>query len=723
MKLRIIDFYNQNKRGILITGAIFFAWLLIILSIFLFSFVYKIPFHFSPIESILIPFVITIFGSICIQYEVLKFIFTKNNLRNSTYNIFVGLHAFYGIYFCVTQNPAINGLLVLMIFIISYAFWGGSFGFKETLVVCLFFYFIFYLFLQILRIEFGNDEIIMSITFTVSSLVFSINNESAARFKKTLSIKTKELDYSLKETKDLLDPINTSVFTIGKNLEVIHPVSKSSNEIFGMNIIGKKVTSFLFPSIRSGTKNHRDLMSVFHLIFGENDIQYDGISGHLPKKVTIPCEFKKRGKTFKISYHPIFDQNDLLEKLMFTVEDITESEVYLKTVEEDQKNFKFMDEILETENKDNVAKDLEISLNKLFDLLEDFTSPLSDTYSLSYFQTKLENQFDQLHKKFEHQKEIKTMIFGHIANIEHFEFFKNIQDEINPQIEATNIICDSLDFFLKYATVFNRFFPVNLNLNRNFTKIIIEKVRDLDKVFQNLFEYIFLVREISQISDAQYKKAIQAAKLYPEFDRTIDLIYQRSRLLSFFCLGTGEDELSKTYDDLSYLVGQMPNRSNLSDYMIKRNLIDPYKIVLEKTRNIEKEIIKRDEIRKKEALSDFGYYQLLYKLLKRFEVEKRGETNPNLPPLPLISAESSKGLVSFVKTMEVVLKNYDSISKGNKLFKKDFNLSIERQINHIEVFIIRSLLNDLKKKNAFPPSRNNQNFIEYIKNLISNKNK
>ena len=53
----------------------------------------------------------------------------------------------------------------------------------------------------------------------------------------------------------------------------------------------------------------------------------------------------------------------------------------------------------------------------------------------------------------------------------------------------------------------------------------------------------------------------------------------------------------------------MPNRSKLSDYMIKKNLIDPYKIVLEKTRNIEKEIIKRDEIRKNERLSDFGYYQ------------------------------------------------------------------------------------------------------------------
>ena len=48
MKLKIIDFYNQNERGILITGAIFFAWLLIILSIFLFSFVYKMSPRSKP---------------------------------------------------------------------------------------------------------------------------------------------------------------------------------------------------------------------------------------------------------------------------------------------------------------------------------------------------------------------------------------------------------------------------------------------------------------------------------------------------------------------------------------------------------------------------------------------------------------------------------------------------------------------------------------------------
>ena len=61
---------------------------------------------------------------------------------------------------------------------------------------------------------------------------------------------------------------------------------------------------------------------------------------------------------------------------MCTVEDITDSEEYLKKAEEDQVNFNFMNEILDTEKKEELSKELEFSLSELFDLLEDFTSPL-----------------------------------------------------------------------------------------------------------------------------------------------------------------------------------------------------------------------------------------------------------------------------------------------------------------------------------------------------------
>ena len=109
----------------------------------------------------------------------------------------------------------------------------------------------------------------------------------------------------------------------------------------------------------------------------------------------------------------------------------------------------------------------------------------------------------------------------------------------------------------------------------------------MEKVFKNLFEYVFLVREIDKIDEEKLKKVVQVAKLYPEFERTIDLIQQRSRLLSFLLKGVGEEELSSTYQKLSSKVKIMPERSRLTEAIIENNLIEPYKEVLENTKDIE----------------------------------------------------------------------------------------------------------------------------------------
>ena len=41
------------------------------------------------------------------------------------------------------------------------------------------------------------------------------------------------------------------------------------------------------------------------------------------------------------------------------------------------------------------------------------------------------------------------------------------------------------------------------------------------------------MRELDKIDEKRLQKVVQVAKLYPEFERTIDLIQQRSRYLAF----------------------------------------------------------------------------------------------------------------------------------------------------------------------------------------------
>ena len=90
-----------------------------------------------------------------------------------------------------------------------------------------------------------------------------------------------------------------------------------------------------------------------------------------------------------------------------------------------------------------------------------------------------------------------------------------------------------------------------------------EKIKNLETQFNNLFEYVFLVRNVKSINQEKIGKVLHLAKLYPDFERSIDLIQQRSRLIFFLLKGIGEDKIAQYYGRLSNLVKLMPERKKL----------------------------------------------------------------------------------------------------------------------------------------------------------------
>ncbi|MDC0255967.1 hypothetical protein OAK75_13805, partial [Bacteriovoracales bacterium] len=403
----------------------------------------------------------------------------------------------------------------------------------------------------------------------INVLTLSMNNMS--KKVETLTTRLKDEVYSQsKEIKSLLDNMNKAIFAIGRNFKVLPPVSKFSETIFGEDIVGKKVSEFLFYNIRKGTKEYRDLRSVFSIIFGSDDLQYFGLEDNLPKRVTLPDENKKQGKTLKLSYSPFYDKDNCIEKIMCTVEDVTESEEYLRQAEEDQEQYKYISEIINIENKEELGKKMELIIRSLFQILEDFVSPLSDTYSLDHFHKILDKSICKIQNNLNGLSHLEWKIHNNYIELEKFD---QKDSQINPQVEAVSTTCDILETLLRCSTCINYFVPVNLNLNLSFTSIILEKIKDTEKIFKNLFEYVFLVREIDKIDEESLQSVVQVAKLYPDFERTIDLIQQRSRLLSFLLKGVDEEELSITYQKLSSKVKLMPERSRLTEVIIKSNLI------------------------------------------------------------------------------------------------------------------------------------------------------
>ena len=97
---------------------------------------------------------------------------------------------------------------------------------------------------------------------------------------------------------------------------------------------------------------------------------------------------------------------------------------------------------------------------------------------------------------------------------------------------------------------------------------------------------MFFWLDINKIDDEKMEKVLKVAILYPEFERTINLIHQRANLLKFLLRSLGDFDLAHDFETLSNLVQQMPGKRLLSKSIIKNNLIEPYSIVLPKLMNI-----------------------------------------------------------------------------------------------------------------------------------------
>ena len=76
------------------------------------------------------------------------------------------------------------------------------------------------------------------------------------------------------------------------------------------------------------------------------------------------------------------------------------------------------------------------------------------------------------------------------------------------------------------------------------------------------------------------RNAPKKAPLYTEFDKTINLILNRSRLISFCLKVLGKNKLSEKYMEFSNLLRQMPSKDRLTEAALINHLIEPYKNTL-----------------------------------------------------------------------------------------------------------------------------------------------
>ncbi len=177
--------------------------------------------------------------------------------------------------------------------------------------------------------------------------------------------RTNELFSSLNETKDILNNMRQAVFSVDESYKVIFPVSKYSAEIFGVDIVGKNVCAELF------NQEFREKMAfVFSISINMDIFQFDSMQDVIPKMTNLKMENGDE-KIVKIQLSPIIDDQEIVRRIMFIIEDITEEEKLKEAVRVSQEKAEYRIQVLQ-EIVSNTKSEFRVFIKEVFETLEEW---------------------------------------------------------------------------------------------------------------------------------------------------------------------------------------------------------------------------------------------------------------------------------------------------------------------------------------------------------------
>ena len=185
------------------------------------------------------------------------------------------------------------------------------------------------------------------------------------RTKEVVEAKDKA-EESEKNISGLLHNMKQSVFSVNHKGLITPPVSEYSYEIFGENLGGQSVFKTVLKDFDEKSEISSKLKFVLGMSIGRDLFQYEVIEDSLPTKLSIFDKDKKE-KQLKINYAPILDKDEIIQKIMLVIEDITE----IKKLEKEAKDIeaasaikvKRLQEIVSQDKKDFRVFSRDASLN------------------------------------------------------------------------------------------------------------------------------------------------------------------------------------------------------------------------------------------------------------------------------------------------------------------------------------------------------------------------
>ncbi len=195
----------------------------------------------------------------------------------------------------------------------------------------------------------------------------------AKDLEKEVTLKTKQVvmekeraESSEKDVSELLHNMGQSVFSVNKEGYIIPPVSQYSFQLFGKSIDGRSVYETLFKDIDKEGEKFCKAKFAIEVSIGVDSLQYDISFDQLPNDVMM---FNEKGekRSLKVHYSSIVDKDNIVQKLMMIVEDVTEIEKLEREAKEvleiSEIKVKKLQEIVSNDKKDMRLFYREVGIN------------------------------------------------------------------------------------------------------------------------------------------------------------------------------------------------------------------------------------------------------------------------------------------------------------------------------------------------------------------------
>lgn len=148
--------------------------------------------------------------------------------------------------------------------------------------------------------------------------------EYSENLEEMVAARTAELAAANARITAMLDNMKLSVFSVDAERKIDGPVSAFSSEVFGTEILSKDVLDIVFKDVDKTHESYGKLNSALITVFGEDEFQWDIMNDGLPREITLENPEDDTIQYLEIKYSPLWNDQELLDQILFVVDDVTE---------------------------------------------------------------------------------------------------------------------------------------------------------------------------------------------------------------------------------------------------------------------------------------------------------------------------------------------------------------------------------------------------------------